>query len=113
MKTKFKSHKKIYLLVVACIASFLLVATGWIARQAIGQGKSPEGFKIREVRFDESMGWERPIPKIPKTWRFVGVSNSKGMSSNNLWFQDNEGNIYVVPGFTDFAHPQGKVEVAF
>jgi hypothetical protein len=99
MKTKFKSHKKSYLLVVVCIASFLLVATGWIARQAVGQGKSSEGFKIEEVRFDESVS-KRPTPKIPKTWRFVGVSNGTAINSNHLWFQDKEGNIYVVQGFT-------------
>lgn len=99
MKTKFKSHKKIYLLVVVCIASFLLVTTGWIARQAGGQGKSLEGFQIEEVRFDESVS-KRPTPKIPKTWRFVSVSNGSHVNSNHLWFQDKEGNIYVVQGFT-------------
>ena len=99
MKTKFKSHKKSYLLVVACVASFLLIGTGWIARQAVGQNKSLGGFVIREIRFDESMGGTKPTPKIRKSWRLVGVSNGENMKCNNLWVQDTDGNIYLVQGF--------------
>ncbi|MCE8429791.1 MAG: hypothetical protein J5U19_15570 [Candidatus Methanoperedens sp.] len=102
MKTKLKSHKKSYLLVVVLIVSFLLIGTGWIARQAVGQNKSMGGFVIKEIRFDESMGDEKPTPKIPKSWRLVGVSNGENMNYNNLWFQDSDGNIYLVQGFVSY-----------
>lgn len=52
-----------------------------------------------DIRFDESMGTERPTPHIPKAWRFVGVSNGAKQNSNNLWFQDPSGNIYLIQGF--------------
>ncbi len=59
------------------------------------------GFPVRrEIRFDESMGGTKPTPRIPKSWRFVGVSNGSNVNSNNLWFQDKAGNIYLVRGFT-------------
>jgi hypothetical protein len=44
MITNLESHKKNYLLVAVLIVSFLLIGTGWIARQAVGQNKSMEGF---------------------------------------------------------------------
>ena len=102
MKNKFRSHKRSYLLVLVLIVSSLLIGTGWIARQAGGQNKSLEGFVIREIRFDESMGDKRPTPKIPKSWRLVGISNGEKGNSNNLWFQDTDGNIYLVQGFVSY-----------
>ena len=67
---------------------------------AAAQTGAPEGFEVKEIRFDESMGKAKPTPRIPSSWRFVGVSNGEKRNSNNLWFQDREGNIYVVQGFT-------------
>jgi len=99
MEIKFRAYKRSYLLVLVLIVFFLLIGTGWIARQAVGQNKSLGGFVIREIRFDESMGGGKPTPKIPKSWRLVGVSNGENMNCNNLWFQDTDGNIYLVQGF--------------
>jgi len=99
MKNKFRSYKRCYLLVLVLIVSFLLIGTGWIARQAGGQNKSLEGFVIREIRFDESMGKTKRTPKIPKSWRLAGISSGDKTNSNNLWFQDSDGNIYLVQGF--------------
>jgi len=61
-----------------------------------------EPFNYQDVRFDESMGDKMPTPTIPKGWRFVGVSNGEKMNSNNLWFQDSNGNIYLLQGFTSY-----------
>ena len=63
----------------------------------------PEGFykDIAEIRFDESLGTKKTAPVIPKSWRFVGVSNGQKVNSNHLWFQDAAGNIYLVKGFAD------------
>ena len=63
------------------------------------QKSSIKGFRVQEVRFDELLGGNKPIPRIPKGWRFVGVSTGEKTNSNNLWFQDGSGNIYVIQGF--------------
>ena len=58
------------------------------------------GFRVSEIRFDESMGAKKPTPEVPKGWRFVGVSNGEKRNSNNLWFQAQDGTIYMLQGFT-------------
>lgn len=58
------------------------------------------GFFLEDVRFDESAGERKPAPRIPRDWRLLGVSNGGSVNANNLWFQDKEGTIYVVHGFT-------------
>jgi len=64
--------------------------------------QSTSGFVTREARFDESVGGSKPTPIIPSSWRFIGVSNGEKINSNTLWFQDRNGNIYVVQGFTTY-----------
>ena len=58
------------------------------------------GAVTSEIRFDESMGSMRPLPVVPKDWRFVGVSNGEKGNVNNLWFEGRDGHIYMVQGFT-------------
>lgn len=84
--------------IFAMAAAFLLFAT----TSSIETAKAAEigAFTVLEIRFDESLGNKRPTPVIPKGWKFVGVSNGEKINSNNLWFQDQTGNIYVVRGFT-------------
>ncbi len=54
-----------------------------------------------DVHFDDSMTpGTLPLPAIPKTWRFVGVSNGEKRNSNTLWFEDRDGTIYVIQTFT-------------
>lgn len=72
---------------------------GEVAAQTMTLDKAIEGFSIYEIRFDESMVHKRALPTIPKGWRLVGVSNGEKINSNNLWFQDQGGNIYLVRGF--------------
>jgi hypothetical protein len=43
---------------------------------------------------------ERSQPQHFLAWRFIGVSNGEKRNSNNLWFQDKDGSIYLVQGFT-------------
>jgi hypothetical protein len=80
-----------------CVAS---VATMFFVRKASAQQSSLAGFRVAEIRSDESMGGKKPTPTIPSTWRFIGVSNGEKGNSNNLWFQDKDGSIYRVQGFT-------------
>jgi hypothetical protein len=58
-------------------------------------------FFTREVRFDESVRGKRPTPKIAKTWRLVGVKKGQAVNSTELWFQDPDGTVYLVQGFTN------------
>jgi len=99
MKTIYA--KKIYVLSIMSLASFSMIAGVLLTRQAVGQGKPLEGFYVKEVRFDETTGGKKPTPKLPKDWRFVGVSNGGKTNCNILWFQDKEGNIFMVRGSTD------------
>lgn len=39
-------------------------------------------------------------PSIPKSWKFIGVSNGEKSNSNNMWFQDSDGSVYLLQGFT-------------
>jgi len=94
---------KIAYFVVALFA-VTLTFSFWNHRQVFAQTLEPpklQGFTLNEIRFDESEGGKKPTPQIPKSWRFVGVSNGEKSNSNNLWFQDSSGNIYMFQGFTD------------
>jgi len=91
--------KWLVVVVVGC-AAVTALAAAWAAGQAAPPAL--QGFSIREVRFDESVSGEgsRPLPIIPRSWRFVGVSNGAETNANILWFQDRDGQIYGVSGFT-------------
>ena len=82
--------------IIGAFATFAFMHTG------LAQQPGPAGFTIAEIRFDESTGEKKPTPKLPSTWRFIGVSNGEKANSNNLWFQDKDGSIYVVQGFTTY-----------
>ena len=53
-----------------------------------------------EIRFDESASGKKPNPRIPKGWRFIGVANGEKINSNTLWFQGQDGTVYLLTGFT-------------
>jgi len=83
-----------------CLAvALFLLYSHLLAAQAVQEG-SIKGFRVQEVKFDEIMGGKKPVPKIPRGWRFVGVSAGENTNASNLWFQDGSGNIYVLQGFT-------------
>ena len=101
--------RRIALLVLGMLAgSIIVLATQF----TLAQQPTLDGFFIREIRFDESTGDKRPTPRIPSTWRFVGVSNGEKINSNNLWFQDKDGTIYLVQGFTSYGKfiVQGSIQ---
>jgi hypothetical protein len=101
MKTflpKPRSQWLTFVLVVACIA--LLVTLLLNRKASAEQQTSLAGFTVGEIRFDESTGEKKPTPTLPSGWRFIGVSNGEKENSNNLWFQDKDGSIYLVQGFT-------------
>ncbi len=71
------------------------MGTTWLVR---AQAISP--FKVREVRFDESVT-KKPSAHVPKNWKFVGVQRGPKVNESYLWFQDGNGNLFLVRGFVD------------
>lgn len=54
---------------------------------------------IEGIKFQDAHGTVKP-PSIPKSWRLISVSNGEQSNSNNLWFQDTDGSVYLLQGFT-------------
>jgi hypothetical protein len=96
-RPKFLPQFLTFAVVGMCAA---LLTTIFLACKPNAQQSSLTGFVIAEIRFDESMGEKKPTPTLPSGWRFIGVSNGEKENSNNLWFQDKDGSIYLVQGFT-------------
>jgi hypothetical protein len=76
------------------------VVIAFFFNRVSAQTNFPAGFTVVDIHFDESVDKNKPLPKIPASWHFVGVSNYRGNGSN-LWFQDKDGNIFLISGFTD------------
>jgi hypothetical protein len=55
-------------------------------------------FHFQQVLFDESVQ-KKADPRIPREWRFVGISRGYRPNLSNLWFQGQDGRIYLVQGF--------------
>ena len=95
--TLLRKKVSISILIFSCVP---IASTLWIVQELRAQQSALEGFGIYQVRFDESTGGKQPTPVIPNSWKFVGVSNGGKINSSSLWFQDSEGNIYRVTGFS-------------
>ena len=54
---------------------------------------------VEAVKFREAKGTSTPL-SIPKSWKLISVSNGEKTNFNNLWFQDSNGSIYLLQGFT-------------
>jgi len=58
-----------------------------------------EFISVEAIKFRDVQGTNAP-PAIPKAWKLISVSNGEKLNSNNLWFQDQNGSIYLLQGFT-------------
>jgi hypothetical protein len=54
---------------------------------------------VEAIKFRDAQGTSTP-PAIPKSWKLISVSTGEKSNSNNLWFQDSDGAIYLLQGFT-------------
>jgi hypothetical protein len=54
---------------------------------------------VEAMKFRDAQGTSTP-PSIPKSWKLISVSNGEKSNSNNLWFQDADGSVYLLQGFT-------------
>jgi hypothetical protein len=70
--------------------------------QAVQKDREPGtvgSWLVYPMTFDESRIKNRPLPTIPKDWRFIGVSNGSKSNTNTIWFQDKGGNIYLLESY--------------
>ena len=84
-------------LVFGLFLTFLLPSNLTFSQEQVN---APTGFTLKSMKFDDRLKPEsKPIPTIPKEWRFLAVSNGITVNSNHLWFQDKSGNILMVRAF--------------
>ena len=82
----------------------VLAATAAYAADETGKAAIPglTGLeKIEPIKANTSMFSSNKPVTLPKGWRFIGVSNGEKINSNNLWFQDADGNIFLISGYND------------
>ncbi len=79
---------------------FLITATVHAVSYPVEFPKGLEEFTtIEGIKFKAAKGTSNP-PSIPKSWKLISVSNGEKSNSNNLWFQDEDGSVYLLQGFT-------------
>jgi len=54
---------------------------------------------VEAVKFRDAQGTVNP-KSIPKSWKLISVSTGEKSNSSNMWFQDSDGSIYLLQGFT-------------
>jgi len=54
---------------------------------------------LEAIKFRDAKGTSTPL-SIPKSWKLISVSTGEKSNSSNLWFQDADGSIYLLQGFT-------------
>ena len=86
-------------LMIIIIALLLLAPAAYGVSYPVQVPKGLEEFTtIEGIRFQDAQGTSTP-PSIPKSWKLVSVSSGEKSNSNNLWFQDVDGTIYLLQGF--------------
>jgi hypothetical protein len=58
-----------------------------------------ELISVEAIKFREAQG-TNTSPSIPKGWKLISVSAGEKSNSNNMWFQDSDGSIFLLQGFT-------------
>lgn len=54
---------------------------------------------VEAIKFRDAQGTSS-TPPIPKSWKLISVSSGEKSNSSNLWFQDSDGSVYLLQGFT-------------
>ena len=54
---------------------------------------------VEAIKFRDAQGAANPT-SIPKSWKLISVSTGEKSNSSNLWFQETDGSIYLLQGFT-------------
>jgi hypothetical protein len=62
--------------------------------KSLEESNTNEGIKVKDAH-----GTSNP-PSILKSWKLISVSNGEKSNSSNLWFQDADGSVYLLQGYT-------------
>jgi len=82
------------------LATFLISTAAHALSYPVQFPKGLEEFTtIEGIRFKDAHGTNNP-PSIPKSWKLISVSSGEKSNANNLWFQDADGSVYLIQGFT-------------
>jgi hypothetical protein len=60
--------------------------------------KHEEFAAIEGIKLKDAQGTFNPL-SIPRSWKLISVSSGERSNSNNLWFQDPDGSVYLLQGF--------------
>jgi hypothetical protein len=81
------------------LAVLLITASAYAVSYPAQFPKGLEEFTaIEGIKFQDAHGTSNP-PSIPKSWKLIAVSSGEKSNSNNLWFQDTDGSVYLLQGF--------------
>jgi hypothetical protein len=61
---------------------------------ALEEFTAVEAIKFRDTQSSAN------TTSIPKSWKLISVSTGEKSNSSNLWFQDLDGSVYLLQGFT-------------
>jgi hypothetical protein len=88
-------------LALIIITSLFITPVAWATSYPLPSPPPvPEEFiSVEAVKFRDVHGTNNS-PAIPKSWKLISVSNGEKSNSNNLWFQDTNGSVYLLQGFT-------------
>ena len=53
------------------------------------------GILVESIKLNELSG-ANGLPAIPKTWKLISVSNGEKPNSSNLWFQAEDGSVFLL-----------------
>jgi hypothetical protein len=93
MKRRTPMRKSIILMVL------LIASTASAVSYPPRLPQRPEEFTtIEGIKLKDAQGTFNPL-SIPRSWKLISVSSGERSNSNNLWFQDTEGSVYLLQGF--------------
>ena len=84
------------------LLSLLTAPVAWAVSVPPPQAPPPvheELTSVEAIKFRDAQGTSTP-PSIPKSWKLISVSNGEKSNFNNVWFQDTDGSVYLLQGFT-------------
>jgi hypothetical protein len=62
--------------------------------KSLDESTTIEGIKVKDAHGTSTS------TSIPKSWKLISVSNGEKPNSTNLWFQDADGSVYLLQGYT-------------
>jgi hypothetical protein len=83
--------------------SFLMFTSQVAWAVSVPQHVSPiaveEFTAVEAIKFRDTQSTANST-SIPKSWKLISVSTGEKSNSSNLWFQDSDGSVFLLQGFT-------------